>query len=102
MRRCAVVRAAFLTALGLPIAAACADELSLTPSVAVPMYLQADAPSDKPAVAKTGETEPPPSDPNTGGLTLTGGVDWTTAYFFRGYNQEDTGLIFQPWVTITA
>src|SRR5262245_31103950 len=43
-----------------------------------------------------------PSDPNTGALTLSGGVDWTTAYFFRGYNQEDTGLILQPYATITA
>ena len=41
-------------------------------------------------------------DPNTGGLTLTGGVDWTSSYFFRGYNQEDTGLILQPYATLTA
>lgn len=40
--------------------------------------------------------------PNTGKLSLSGGVDWTTAYFFRGYNQEDTGLILQPWATIGA
>jgi hypothetical protein len=50
--------------------------------------------------ATTTPAEPP--DYNTGGLTLTGGVDWTTAYFFRGYNQEDTGLIFQPYATVTA
>jgi hypothetical protein len=43
-----------------------------------------------------------PPDYNTGALTLTGGVDWTTAYFFRGYNQEDTGAIFQPYATVTA
>jgi hypothetical protein len=42
------------------------------------------------------------ADPNTGALTLTGGVDYTTAYFFRGYNQEDTGLILQPYATVTA
>jgi hypothetical protein len=41
-------------------------------------------------------------DPNTGKLTLTGGIDYTTSYFFRGYNQEDTGFIFQPYVTVTA
>jgi hypothetical protein len=41
-----------------------------------------------------------PVDPNTGGLTLSGGVDYTTAYFFRGYNQEDARLIVQPWATI--
>lgn len=43
-----------------------------------------------------------PVDVNTGALSLSGGVDYTTTYFFRGYNQEDTGLIFQPWTTITA
>lgn len=43
-----------------------------------------------------------PEDPNTGALTLSGGIDYTTAYFFRGYNQEDTGLIVQPYVTVTA
>ena len=102
MRRCAVVKAAILATLGLPMAAANADSLSLAPSTSDPLYLQAEAPTDKPAVAKTGETEPPPTDPNTGALTLTGGVDFTTAYFFRGYNQEDTGLIAQPWVTLTA
>lgn len=40
------------------------------------------------------------ADPNTGALTLTGGVDWTCAYFFRGYNQEDSGLILQPKATL--
>jgi hypothetical protein len=41
-------------------------------------------------------------DYNTGALTLSGGVDYTTAYFFRGYNQEDTGFIIQPYATVTA
>ena len=32
------------------------------------------------------------------------GVDlnFATSYFFRGYNQEDTGLILQPYATIGA
>jgi len=51
---------------------------------------------------KTPVEEPKPEDPNTGAFTLTGGVDWTTAYFFRGYNQEDTGLILQPYATLTT
>lgn len=38
-------------------------------------------------------------DPNTGGLTFTGGIDVVSAYFFRGYNQEDGGLIAQPYLT---
>jgi hypothetical protein len=57
---------------------------------------QEAAPEPAPAPA------PAPADPNTGGLTLSGGVDYTTSYFFRGYNQEDTGLILQPYATVTA
>ncbi len=52
--------------------------------------------------AQDAEADVEADDPNTGGLTLTGGVDYTTAYFFRGYNQEDTGLIIQPYATVTA
>jgi hypothetical protein len=48
------------------------------------------------------QEEPEAEDPNTGGLSVSGGVDYTTAYFFRGYNQEDTGLILQPYATITG
>lgn len=38
--------------------------------------------------------------PNTGKISLSAGVDFTTAYFFRGIVQEDQGLITQPWVDI--
>jgi hypothetical protein len=31
-----------------------------------------------------------------------GGVDLTTAYFFRGYNQEDQGVIVQPYFNSTS
>ena len=53
-------------------------------------------------LAQDAAAEIEPADPNTGGLTLSGGIDYTTAYYFRGYNQEDTGFIFQPYATITA
>jgi hypothetical protein len=39
---------------------------------------------------------------NRGALTFSGGLDWTNAYFFRGYNQEDGGLIFQPYFEINT
>jgi len=42
------------------------------------------------------------TDPNTGAFSLTGGADYVTAYFFRGYNQEDSRFIVQPWATLTA
>ena len=37
---------------------------------------------------------------NSGNVRVTGGVDIATAYFFRGYNQEDQGLIVQPYVNL--
>jgi len=38
--------------------------------------------------------------PNTGALSFGFGVDFTTVYVFRGYEQEDSELIAQPWVEI--
>jgi hypothetical protein len=35
--------------------------------------------------------------PNTGRVSLSLGVDWTTHYFFRGILQEDQDYIFQPY-----
>ena len=35
--------------------------------------------------------------PNTGRLSFSGGVDITTAYFFRGILQERNGFIIQPY-----
>jgi hypothetical protein len=41
-----------------------------------------------PALAQT--------DPNPGAVTLTGSTDFSNAYFFRGFPQDDTGLITWP------
>src|SRR5437763_7705209 len=38
--------------------------------------------------------------PNTGGLVLSADVETTNAYYFRGYNREDTGFIIQPTATL--
>src|SRR5687768_14677751 len=46
--------------------------------------------------------KPEPSGPNAGKLSVSAGIDFTTAYFFRGYNQEDQGLIAQPYANIYA
>ena len=46
--------------------------------------------------------QPEPSGPNTGRLSVSGGLDFTTAYFFRGYNQEDQGFITQPYANLYA
>jgi hypothetical protein len=57
-------------------------------AMAVPAYAQPPAP---PAEAK----------PNTGRVSLSAGVDWTTDYYFRGIRQEDEDWIFQPYGDIT-
>ena len=44
--------------------------------------------------------EAEPSGPNTGKVSFSGGIDFTTAYFYRGYNQEDQGLIAQPYANL--
>ena len=49
-------------------------------------------------VAVAAEAEEPAI--NSGNIRFTGGIDYTTAYFFRGYNQEDQGLILQPYVNM--
>ena len=35
--------------------------------------------------------------PNAGRLSISAGVDWTSAYFFRGIKQETEDLILQPY-----
>lgn len=40
-------------------------------------------------------------EPNKGRISLSAGVDFTTAYFFRGILQEDGGFIAQPYMNTT-
>ena len=37
------------------------------------------------------------ADPNPGALTLTAGIDFANAYFFRGIPQDDTGVVMWPY-----
>jgi hypothetical protein len=57
--------------------------------------------TDAPAAAR--ETLPPETeaeeDASPLGIEL--GVDYTTAYFFRGYNIQDTGYIIQPFAEVS-
>ena len=54
-----------------------------------------------PAMATFAADQPEePVDPNTGALTLSFGVDFTNAYFFRGIGQENQELLVQPWGTL--
>ena len=36
-------------------------------------------------------------DPNPGAVTFTGGFDFSNAYFFRGFPQDDTGVVMWPY-----
>jgi hypothetical protein len=44
---------------------------------------------------------PAEAKPNTGRVSLTAGIDWTTDYYFRGILQEDKDYIFQPYGEIS-
>jgi hypothetical protein len=52
----------------------------------------------KPATEAAAEA---PKSPNTGRLSISAGVDWTSAYFFRGIKQETEDLILQPYGELT-
>lgn len=43
------------------------------------------------------QAPPTPTEPAVKRLTLTGGVDFTSAYVFRGIYQEDSGTIMPPY-----
>jgi hypothetical protein len=54
------------------------------------------APSQPPAPAAAEA-----KGPNTGRVSLSAGVDWTTDYYFRGIFQEDEDYIIQPYGEVT-
>ncbi len=70
--------------------------------LALAAWLVAAAPiaaqEQKPATGgQTADKTAEPAGPNTGRLSLSAGVDWTSAYFFRGIKQETEDLILQPY-----
>jgi hypothetical protein len=46
--------------------------------------------------AQQPEAKPEDKGPNTGRISLNFGVDFATAYYFRGIAQEQSGANFQP------
>jgi hypothetical protein len=61
--------------------------ITWTIAVGAPPWVSAQQPTE----AKLEE-----KSPNTGRLSLNFGVDWASAYFFRGIAQERSGANFQP------
>jgi hypothetical protein len=65
---------------------------------------QTTAPQQGPtAPATTQPPAPAPEEkgPNTGRISLTAGIDYTTDYYFRGILQEDHDYILQPYGELT-
>ncbi len=64
---------------------------------------QTSAPSTTAPAAPAPATAPPATapGPNTGRLSVSAGIDWTSAYFFRGIKQETDDLILQPYGELT-
>ena len=65
-------------------------------------WAQTSAPSTTaPAAPGTAAAPAAVPGPNTGRLSVSVGVDWTSAYFFRGIKQETDDLILQPYGELT-
>lgn len=54
-----------------------------------------------PSFTMAQDAAPAPEAVNTGAFHFGADLVWTSSYFFRGYNQEDTGLILQPNIYTT-
>src|SRR5437773_4213226 len=79
---------------------------SSSPAPAQTELQQAQAPAPSPAQGQTPGTAAPaapaqPPGPNTGRLSLTGGIDWASAYYFRGIATiQNGGNNVQPYAEI--
>ncbi len=72
----------------------------LAATIALTGTTQMLAADDDATLLGTMQDEAASTDFNTGRISLDLGVDVTSAYFFRGYLQEDNGLIVQPWAEV--
>src|SRR5262245_63184742 len=111
MKECRRARA---VVAGLALAAGAATPVpasaqSSSPASAQTEVQQAQAPTPSPAQPAPGQTpgaaapaapaEPP--GPNTGAISLTGGTDWASAYYFRGIaTTQNGGNNVQPYAEI--
>ena len=77
-----------------PLASADARDVEMGPNVGS----QPKPPKPAPiAPAPAPGEPPPPTPPEASPFHLALGADWTSAYFFRGFRQEGSGLIVQPY-----
>jgi hypothetical protein len=83
-----------------------ASSLALAVALAAPVSVFAQEAADEmktrtqEPLVEAEEKDQEPTLPNTGKLFVSGGADVATAYFFRGYLQENQGLILQPYANL--
>lgn len=66
---------------------------AIAPSAA---YAQSEAERAQPSAADTQPAPEAPAEDAASAMHFRITVDWTTAYYFRGFRQEDRGFIMQP------
>ena len=104
-RRCIAVFAglALAGAVATPVPA---SAQASSPASAQTEVQQAQAPAPSPAPAQTPGAAAPaapaePPGPNTGAISLTGGIGWASAYYFRGIaTDQNGGNNVQPYAEI--
>src|SRR5262249_18607282 len=69
--------------------------VACTIAVGAPLYVSAQQPTT------SAETPPQDKGPNTGRIALNFGIDWASAYYFRGIAQEQSGANFQPYGSLS-
>src|SRR5437868_8451340 len=86
-----------MAAVGMLIASVTASAAHAPVEIAQTEPVQAPTPATAPAPAAN---TPAATADEPSRIHLAMGMDYTTAYFFRGILQEDTGLILQPYADI--
>lgn len=76
--------------------ALCASWLVL----AVFTFAASAAAQSAPEAATGGAAAQEPADPNPGGISVSGGIDFQSTYMFRGIRQHSTGLAAWPWADL--
>ena len=87
---------------GRPARRRATPALALAAALSLAAAGHARAQTPAPQAATPAPAAPEEAKPvNTGRLSISAGVDWTSAYFFRGIKQETEDLILQPYGELT-
>ncbi|MCS7033882.1 MAG: hypothetical protein NZ561_07785 [Phycisphaerae bacterium] len=78
-----------------PVEAKCPKCRVATGDLEIPRQLD-------PEVTTSSGTQPAADDRTFRGFSIAFGIDVPTAYYYRGYLQQDRGVILQPFLTLSA